>query len=350
VSISGVSRTQEVLFASDPWATITTGVRRRCPQNAQLAALAFVRQAEHNYRTAIAASLIESKPVLLYYSFLNLVKAYLLTVQQQPSVDRAKHGMSEKLKVGGQEFVDAFISLIPTIQASEVSIFDEFHTALTGAHMQARIDWDLPAMAPQILPGHRMWAATTLTDPERFVRLDNLVAHAEPGPNPGAWLSFDVHDQDVARAGLTAVDFATAAGLPGNWTQVHATPGDGRLTFESDLVQPVGTETASDCAARLSGTLVRALWSTVVAAPPYRRYYAFRRAASETVLPQLLSTYAFVFYLGSVTRYRPHHFERVVVGDYGPFVQEFIAAAPSQFIFMMASFFANQDVVRPALA
>ena len=49
------------------------------------------------------------------------------------------------------------------------------------------------------------------------------------------------------------------------------------------------------------------LWTTVLSTPPYRHYYLYACPDGDEgeLLPQLLSMYALMYYLGSITRYRP---------------------------------------------
>src|ERR671924_350294 len=66
------------------------------------------------------------------------------------------------------------------------------------------------------------------------------------------------------------------------------------------------------------------------------------RGIEAALVPQLLSIYAITFYLGSITRYRPHHFDRMISGPYGPRIQDFVTGQPLQFLYLMASEFAKQ--------
>ena len=93
------------------------------------------------------------------------------------------------------------------------------------------------------------------------------------------------------------------------------------------------------------------LWVTVASVPPYRRYYLYLAPTADhaQLLPQLLSIYAVTFYLGSITRYRPHHFDKIVDSPMGPRIEEFISGQPLQFIYLMASEFAEQDVTKPSI-
>jgi hypothetical protein len=93
------------------------------------------------------------------------------------------------------------------------------------------------------------------------------------------------------------------------------------------------------------------IWVTVNSSQPYRRYYVYLAPVAEQseVLPQLLSIYAVTYYLGSITRYRPQLFDSLLNGPFGPLIEEFIGAQPMQFIYSMASEFAQQDITKPAL-
>jgi hypothetical protein len=55
------------------------------------------------------------------------------------------------------------------------------------------------------------------------------------------------------------------------------------------------------------------------------------------------------FYFGSVTRYRPHVYEEILSGPYGPFVNEFMASQPDQLLYLLASEICEREVAKPAL-
>jgi hypothetical protein len=93
------------------------------------------------------------------------------------------------------------------------------------------------------------------------------------------------------------------------------------------------------------------LWRTILIMPPYRRYYLYAAPAAEhpQVLPQVLSIYTLTYYLGSIVRYRPHHFDVILEGEYGPFIEAFLNDQPAQFIYLMASEFAEKEVTKAAI-
>jgi hypothetical protein len=57
-----------------------------------------------------------------------------------------------------------------------------------------------------------------------------------------------------------------------------------------------------------------------------------------------------MFYLGSLTRYKPADFDKIVTHRYSWMVAEFLETQPVQFIYGIASFLGGVEVVRPFAA
>jgi hypothetical protein len=110
---------------------------------------------------------------------------------------------------------------------------------------------------------------------------------------------------------------------------------------------PSGIKTLGlDLAVGRSATCLRnaGLWSVLTDAG-YRHYFGAVPAAPR--LPQLASIYGVMFYLGSLTRYRPHDYDTIVSGRYGWLIEEFFTTQPLQFMYLIASTLAGTDVVPP---
>jgi hypothetical protein len=96
------------------------------------------------------------------------------------------------------------------------------------------------------------------------------------------------------------------------------------------------------------------LWSNVLSVPPYRKYYVYVAPTAERayVLPQLASILAlfyYFYYLGSVTRYKPQKIGALLQGDFGAQLEECVVNLPNQFLYLLASEFAKQEVTRAAI-
>ena len=108
---------------------------------------------------------------------------------------------------------------------------------------------------------------------------------------------------------------------------------------------------AADVVKQVVDTARPLLWRVATAIPPYRRYYVcLSPPPADFRLPQLLSLYMLFFYFGSVSRYRPHVFDDILSGPYGPFVAEFVESQPEQLLYLLTSALCEREVARPAIA
>jgi len=85
--------------------------------------------------------------------------------------------------------------------------------------------------------------------------------------------------------------------------------------------------------------------STILTSPGYRYYFC--NIEPRLRLPRLAAGYAAFFYLGSITRYKPDVFDKILEGGYSWVVGELLAMEPIQFLYTLASELAGVDVVRP---
>src|ERR1043165_3366848 len=67
---------QSNVFSTNPWALMRTAAKSECPPAAQAEALAAIDQAQQFFQAGVSAALVGAKPLLLYYAFLNIAKAF----------------------------------------------------------------------------------------------------------------------------------------------------------------------------------------------------------------------------------------------------------------------------------
>jgi hypothetical protein len=259
------------------------------------------------------------------------------------------HGLKERRR-GPKELEDAFLRAEKS-HGGDLKVFDELLRVVRGSGLSADQDFDLMKLLPQILPGHRLWAAAADQN-ERFIALHEIRV-MERTKNKSIWLEFLLFEDDLTRLAVTHKKLLQESRLAGVFRQVRTTRevNNRRLIRFEQITPRTYTHRPSDEVLALIGTVREILWVTVASVPPYRRYYLYLSPSAEhsQLLPQLLSIYAITFHLGSITRYRPHHFDRIIDGHYGPRIEEFISGQPLQFIYLMASEFAEQDVTKPSI-
>ena len=142
---------QSSVFVTNPWTLIGEAIRERCPKEAKLEAESSLQQAEFFFNSGIDANLIAAKPLLLYYSFMNLAKAFALTKKVRATFDNARHGMRLKGTSSSENLtgyqLEAYQS--PDRQG-HANLFEDFLFAYSACRLpQAQVTYDATALVPQ---------------------------------------------------------------------------------------------------------------------------------------------------------------------------------------------------------
>ena len=347
------SPVQSLLFAIDPWLIMKRSIAEQIhEQDAMDEALSYIDQPSDFYKSALQSQLDAAKPVQLYYSYLNIVKAFILCRARQQTLPRIRHGISESIPEDGEEFDDAFIEIWNSPDShGNLQAFTEFLQALNCPQLPNGHQIPIVDLVPQILPGHRLWATAT-DEKERFLSLQR-VQFTQNKTSKRVWLRLYLYRDDLPRLGHTQKKVLNHSLAGRDFRIVKCTESiDNRelICFEHTRSTPYNRH-GVDVAMSLSESIRNRLWVTVASNPPYRRYYLYicPPSSHSYLLPQLASIYALTFYLGSVIRYRPTVFQSLLESVHGPRIGEFISGQPAQFIYLMASEFAKRDVTQPAI-
>jgi hypothetical protein len=213
--------------------------------------------------------------------------------------------------------------------------------------------FDLTNLMPQVVPGHRLWVGGAAgSQSERFVSVERL-EFRQSIESKQIWLRLYIFADDIRRINLGHQELLTRGRLDGHFGEVswNETVNERALICLEQLNTVTYNHRPSDKVPALVASVRHLLWRTVLSTPPYRKYYIYPAPTAEhpQVLPQLLSIYAITYYLGSIVRYRPHHFDKILAGNFGPFIEAFLNDQPAQFIYLMASEFAEKEVTRAAI-
>lgn len=340
---------QSRLFALDPWAIIRQTVENECPppRSRRDEALATLEQAEDFYVMGTERGTEAARPLALYYSYMNLAKAFCLTRGTRMTFDQAQHGLKERLRGQRRELVDAYL-VADTTSPNRAQNFDELLSALAATPLAAPMNYDLSSLFPQILSGHRLWAQAAGRI-ERFIAVHDLQFWQDAATHT-LWLRIYLLAEDLSRLNVSHQRVLSESGLIGTFREVQSDV-TGQVCLEQIATQACPNNYPADYLHHLVATVRPNLWMTVSSIPPYRRYYAYLCPPAEALhrLPQLLSMYSVMFYLGSITRYRPHHFDALLRGAFGPRVRDFVTGQPLQFLYLLASEIAQRDVAKPSI-
>ena len=161
---------QSRVFASNPWETIRINAMRRASPNHKLQVEGLILQGQDLFRAAQAADIRASRPLLLYYAFMQAVKAYAIVCNRLQAGGKVFHGLTEGA-FGGAEFLNSRVTYL-ALGPQNNNIFPAFYEALTGSALPAG-NIGVSALFNQILIGHRLFTQLT-GEPERFVEVSSI--------------------------------------------------------------------------------------------------------------------------------------------------------------------------------
>lgn len=335
-----------MLYAADPWSVMESACQDRCRSGDRETALSFVRQAKEYYAAAESAVNIETKPVLFYYSFLNAVKALGLAERQSGLIGSVFHGVSHQFRAG-ETITTAKLRIDPS-SAGRRSVFDSLMETLAGSPIARSFLVDIAQLMPQSVVGHRLWCEAA-DRKERFVGISKIRLMEEPSTQ-SIWSVVEVPAEDFSRMYRSVSSVIDQSGLAGLWRQVaNGMDARGQECRRFEQVTPISYHHRSaDYVVDLVDPLKPILHRTILGGSPYRRYYLYLCPISEVAarLPQLAVTHLIMFFLGSLTRYRPRYLLDGLDGPYGGFLREFLVTQPAQYVYGLASEFAQREISR----
>jgi hypothetical protein len=324
------------IISADVWSFLRHVAEASLLERKESAAVAFIEQAAEFYDAA-ANPRIGSRPLLYYYSFMNLAKAFLL-IRHVDLPPAPRHGISDpranakrRLRFEGQAV--RFLQCAP----DHSKLFPEFVRTL-GMEIRRPRTVRLLSLLRQVPGIHRAFCGVTREKPSFMPAKRFELCRIENHLYARMVLSRD--DQDTRE---TLPKIRARRAFRRVFHQV-ASQNQHELWFETKP-QPAATR-ATDTAIKQLGKLISGvgIWSMLT--DMGQKFYLSATPPRES-LPPLASVYAIMFYLGSITRYKPYDFDRIVAGRFAWLIGEFLKTQPAQFLYGVAAHAAGVDVVRP---
>ncbi len=327
------------VIASDPWRCLSVYIHQHVEGTAKKnRALAFLEQAEDFYHAA-AAPRIGSKPLLQYYSFMNLVKAFLV-VKRGLKLERCMHGLKEPDDNVRKRLTITSQSVKPNDSGgNRVQIYREFITECGFSVPVKPKPFKLVDLLEQMVSIHGV-ISHTMERPPQFFPIHDIAFESDPRRKE-VWVTFHVSKDELA------VSSSAPRNLRENTTSFEEVESrkKGFRRYESkkvrnyrmtplQVLRPLVLDTWKD------------IWSEL--RPGAYQFWA-STILKEKRLPQLAGGYQTMFYFGSVARYRPDDFHKLAEGKHGWMVQEFINNQPLQFIYFLGSGLMEAELIIPTL-
>lgn len=279
------------------------------------------------------------KGTLLYYAHLNLVKCYLLVNGFDLEEKSESHGLSmppdfeKHIKITGN----------PT---GSISIFWEFSRLLgddvnSNSGCKIKLDELLEEMPEVHEIGH---ALDILKTKRKF-----LPVHINIMTNAGTYskLFYEINYKDHQNH-IIPIERLTKNHFNDKIYRVSCYEEEGlnRVFFRSNLSPNFNTknnESWQRAYLKLTQELEKIGATEMLTNSGYRNYINLKPGK----LHRLSATFALMFYLGSVARYRPSLYQKVLRGKYQPIINEVIDTCPRQFYYLMVSRITKQVCAIP---
>lgn len=258
---------QHRLFVNDPWELMAEAIARAVPQGkVRDIAQSFRRQAEDYFRAATTGRELAVRPVLLYYAFLNLSKAYGVAKGNAALAGTALHGIS-----GEAQPKKIQQSLVKFSTRKGTLVFQELLKLLGGNLSILNAPLQIGHLMPQILPGHRLWCYAT-NRPERFLTVEEFEVLHSPAAKQ-VWLNLYLNKHDLDRLNVPESGVLSQADL-GDFEITSGYAVADRVCFQQRTPENCGADPAEALAQVIQKSRNR-IWETVKTASPYRKPYVY---------------------------------------------------------------------------
>jgi len=263
----------------------------------------------------------------------------------QKLTGKAGHGVSSVAK---PHAVAGALIKFDKPSAARPGVFQELLKHLGGNAVVLNSDLRLGYLLPQILPGHRLWCYAT-NRAERFLSVEKSEIRHDPKKKE-VWLDLFIAKNDLHRLRISEKKTLLQTDLAGDFELTDGASSGDLVCIQQRKPEPYTADPAEALAKLIQNTKNK-IWETVNIASPYRKLYVYCCPSPErnTRLPQLLSVYLVMFFLGWTTRYSPLYFEDLLDSKYGPLFQTFLSESPMQFLYLVASDILGREVSKPAI-
>lgn len=324
------------IVTTNPWACMSAHINLNIKMDKQKKrAIAFLNQAEAFYQAA-ATPRLGAQPLLYYYSFLNLAKAFLV-VSANLDLSHCLHGLSEpddnirkRLTITSQQ-VKAHGP-----GGAKVKVYRDLVRYIGFQPPSASIQIKLVDLLDQIVAIHPT-VCHSLKKKVRFFPINTIAFEAS---KKEVWVTVTVKYDDLA------VNKDAPTQIRENMTSFEEV-GSGDIHHRCYQSKAIAyKKTPLDVLSKIVEVTKKDIWS--VLRPGGYQFYV-SAIASRDRLAQVASAYQTMFYFGSIARYRPDDFLKFVEGKHGWLIQEFINTQPLQFVFLVGGALIGAEMVVPEI-
>ena len=307
------------LIISDIWAFWDYVIKKKNRNKKFLQSL--LEQAKNFYVAAEQAPL-KSKPLLFYYSFLNLSKIALSFEYGYTDTNDYRHGISER---NNQTFRTSDITLQPISRPGRVEVASELYELFYGQTINAKTTINLKDLLSHCVGVHRAYSEIYRI-PEIFCKLSEIEYYRN-----GMTIGFKALIQ-CSDAELTELQNR------GYTTETV----EGRHFLKEELLTTRYNPAREDYYNLSQKIINKGIWYYI----GNKGHIMYLSTKQDHRYPTEMTIYWTIFYLGSITRYRPNLFDEIFSDTEQWLVGEFLATQPKQFLYLSTAKMLGQKVLK----
>lgn len=307
------------LIISDIWSFWDYVIKKKGFEQPFMCSL--LEQAKHFYETA-ETSPMKSRPLLYYYSFLNLAKVMINIEKEYGASIRYMHGIKEDNQ---NHFHDSNIIINP-IKNSVINVSVELIEVFDREIISSNRTINVKSYLSQCVGIHRAYSEI-YKKPETLFKLGRILLYKKRGKILG--IKSEVQCLPKNLSNLTALGY-------------NIVTEDNKYYWIEEIVRPSSAVTRNDFY-NLSNILKsKGIWYYI--GNSGYTYYISTNIVSR-YKPEII-IYNTMFYLGSITRYNPYLFDKMFSDNEQWMVSEFLTTQPKQFLYLATAKILGQSILK----
>jgi hypothetical protein len=326
------------MLASNPWRCMELALKAKRLVEAR----AFLSQARDFYAASEDAG-ATSRPLLMYYAFLNLAKTLIKTRNANIDLSGAFHGVRES---SSNRQAQRFRLTSQSVEVehprnNRVHILNEFASVIGWGSLASGHKYGVCDLLSQIPGIHRAYTHIRGQSEHLHPIADAQFRFDQPKRRLWAvlWTKHIGPKGTNALSRLKSRQYFSSFFTQKETDQQH----EKLATFETSPVAYAQNPRAG--LSELGQLCVKAGVVQILTSAGYRYYFADVQPAAR--VHQALAAYMAMFYFGSVARYRPSHLEKILFSEFAWAIDEFLSAEGQQFVYFVANRMLEREVVRP---
>ncbi len=306
------------LIISDLWAFWDYVIKKKNTDKKFL--LSLLEQAKNFYNAAENAPL-STKPLLFYYSFLNLAKIVLNLEYNYGERIHYLHGISER---NHNSFRRSGITLQP-IEKGKIKVASELYKLFNGVTIDTNTTINLKSLLSHNVGIHRAYSEIYRQN-EAFCKLSN-VEYFKNGMQIGMKAKIQCDGRDITTLKNLGYTIEKIDNIP----------------YIIETLQTSRYHPAREDYHSLSQQiLAKGIWYYV----GDNGYTMYLSKQKQHRYPTEMIIYWTIFYLGSITRYRPNLFKEIFNDMEQWLMSEFLTTQPKQFLYLTTAKMLGQKVMK----